>query len=1386
MCKIRRTFLSKIGFWLLSLIFTSIMSESTGLCKDVTTNEVFSLQIDNFDSLRNDLLDPTNQISHMLLGQFSPEVLGELYSTSTNEIVKINLQDQLNQISSNGELAFDSKLLHKINRSAITAALLKQYSQGEQITDARMALLNQLLLCDAYSGELSLVQSIHVQTNCSSKDKTIQTDLINKVSRELDKVDHFSQEWGRATVSDIALIDNSPPRSTNGGYFDLQYNQPTTSYVAQAASVQGAATVFVARQTSVSASATFTSPAGKGSSSMPVSPTNTLMSQTNTISSSSNTNSTTAGNGSGSGTNSESSSGPAYITPTTLAMNVQPQLSGHQQLIIGLSDKETERILNYMSDPIDLPDNKRAYIGVMQVSLLPGWRTRQGYGCEVQVEFEYAISKEAALQRIKKLNLKGIDTDNLPNFTSSTSGGAEALKLPVDDVPAVISAFPFAEDQVLDLSSSLQNQLAFLAQISGSLPQYPALQASLKAAYNKLTQQSLATVNALPLVIPSSEGSDVTYRFSPELQALLEPGKSSSPAGHVLEPSSFPALVVIICDDKDLVDFDSISAAIQTRWIPFKTRHWFKFVFLDWWRYNWGTAPDDQLDNSLRLDTAHTFDLINDDMFDVAKEFGPNAYVSQEIKRRFENLKTTAMGRTIDSLLPSVRPFVTAVTPPQFRQDSIPDEMTIEGHYFKSALSDLNFVGFEGVPLTKTSVSENVIKVTLSKEAKEKIKQLSPGQHEIELVTSAGETPWENAVAILPVPPPVLTSVFARTFHEHLHENGKRSNSENLTILGQNFDVKDRSLKVAVGGAVLPDVYNRKITHISDQSISMDLRVKDLGLPPGNYNLTVATSGGQAVLTNVVVIDYRDVSKGDFVLPPVPPIVTAVYPNKFRLDYAPSSLHIIGNYFSSRSSQIRAAELGAISLQLQKDNPDDHSLVIPLLKNELAATNYDLELVNDAGPTILSNAVQILPVPAPVVTAAYTTPVSIGPFSTNNVYPMFSPADFINLPAFANELRHPQDNVSAFVVAHLTELTTNALAAYQGPSSNPVPLQTNLVQSFDALINGQSIYDPTLFASVSLRTETKQLLVQKPQRELLLLLNRLLLEDAYPLEIASPKPVKLTIRGQYFAVGDNSLKITIGGILITNAPTTSRDDQLLSFELNTNELESLKPGIYDLTLMTSGGSAVLTNAVQIAATAVPAPIPSDAPIITGVYPKHGFLYAPTEFYVTGSNFMLSTWGFKHPVIRDVTVGGEHCEFKVVSPSNLKVTVPPWANFVSSNTLVMATTKLDIVVGNEFGTATLTNAVYFDLPFPERSSHRERREEKEGRKSLVVQTNTNIISPPPLYLTISLGSRFNETNGQSITVSSGVPTSISTGMSTATVTNSTANSSISTNSTVQSP
>lgn len=113
----------------------------------------------------------------------------------------------------------------------------------------------------------------------------------------------------------------------------------------------------------------------------------------------------------------------------------------------------------------------------------------------------------------------------------------------------------------------------------------------------------------------------------------------------------------------------------------------------------------------------------------------------------------------------------------------------------------------------------------------------------------------------------------------------------------------------------------------------------------------------------------------------------------------------------------------------------------------------------------------------------------------------FVAGDFIDMPALAHKLQHPADGVSAYVKTNLSAATTAALESFA--EAEPLPLQTNLLQSLNALMGGPCIYEPQRFAAVTLQPETQKLLALNPSGDTLVRLNRRLLDEAYPREISA-------------------------------------------------------------------------------------------------------------------------------------------------------------------------------------------------------------------------------------------------------------------------------------------
>jgi len=114
----------------------------------------------------------------------------------------------------------------------------------------------------------------------------------------------------------------------------------------------------------------------------------------------------------------------------------------------------------------------------------------------------------------------------------------------------------------------------------------------------------------------------------------------------------------------------------------------------------------------------------------------------------------------------------------------------------------------------------------------------------------------------------------------------------------------------------------------------------------------------------------------------------------------------------------------------------------------------------------------------------------------------FANGDITNLVSLANKITTQADPVSAFLNHQLTASELHAIATYHGPGPTAYRLRVNLVAVLNRVVQGSNIYDATLFRNVTLRDSTASLRDDKPDGTDLARLNRALLEDAFPGELA--------------------------------------------------------------------------------------------------------------------------------------------------------------------------------------------------------------------------------------------------------------------------------------------
>jgi hypothetical protein len=124
-----------------------------------------------------------------------------------------------------------------------------------------------------------------------------------------------------------------------------------------------------------------------------------------------------------------------------------------------------------------------------------------------------------------------------------------------------------------------------------------------------------------------------------------------------------------------------------------------------------------------------------------------------------------------------------------------------------------------------------------------------------------------------------------------------------------------------------------------------------------------------------------------------------------------------------------------------------------------------------------------------------------------------------DLPSFTATLKQSSPNpVSRYLVEQLRDVTRQALAAYEEEYSETQTLHTLLVQDLNRIVQGDSIYEEQRFRDVTLSRATlglialqQQVDADSPSRTKIRdRLNRLLLNDSYPLGIACHQPLRTT------------------------------------------------------------------------------------------------------------------------------------------------------------------------------------------------------------------------------------------------------------------------------------
>jgi thioredoxin-like negative regulator of GroEL len=108
----------------------------------------------------------------------------------------------------------------------------------------------------------------------------------------------------------------------------------------------------------------------------------------------------------------------------------------------------------------------------------------------------------------------------------------------------------------------------------------------------------------------------------------------------------------------------------------------------------------------------------------------------------------------------------------------------------------------------------------------------------------------------------------------------------------------------------------------------------------------------------------------------------------------------------------------------------------------------------------------------------------------------FKPEDFIDLPGFAAKLRAPADPLAKYLADNLSANTKQRL------SGTDQSLRKSLAKDLNKLLEAGPLFETNRFAHLQLTDRTKRFIKENPQSHTRIRLNRILLEEAYPREIA--------------------------------------------------------------------------------------------------------------------------------------------------------------------------------------------------------------------------------------------------------------------------------------------
>lgn len=154
-------------------------------------------------------------------------------------------------------------------------------------------------------------------------------------------------------------------------------------------------------------------------------------------------------------------------------------------------------------------------------------------------------------------------------------------------------------------------------------------------------------------------------------------------------------------------------------------------------------------------------------------------------------------------------------------------------------------------------------------------------------------------------------------------------------------------------------------------------------------------------------------------------------------------------------------------------------------------------------------------------------------------------SDLRDPAGFLTRLRQARDPLSRRLRDSCAPATRRMLGAYNNPSVPPSPeLIKAVINDLNRILRAGNLYDPNLFVGVNLSPETRQMLQPPPSGgAALVLLNRSLLEDAYPAELARRNVQPLDVQADSLDFEhEKDLIIAAGNVIVRKDNEILRSD----------------------------------------------------------------------------------------------------------------------------------------------------------------------------------------------------------------------------------------------------